>query len=122
LDGESTAGEVGWRVTSTTDADSTAADKGALVVAGGITSAKLITSNNISAKTWINCDGTADASDATPSIMTGGGIRAVKKVQAGTNFMCGNEDGITDAGPFILTRSDGTTLNVKLAGGIIVPA
>jgi hypothetical protein len=43
-------------------------------------------------------------------------------VPATRAYCHGTAVGITDSGPFILTRSDGTTLNVKLAGGIIVPA
>ena len=44
------------------------------------------------------------------------------EVPSGYAYKHDGNTGITDAGPFIMTRADGSTLNVKLAGGIIIPA
>jgi hypothetical protein len=128
LDGESDAGNVGWQITSEANSDFNGWTKGALIVAGGVTvkksvKADVVVTRLLDASQEVFCSGTADVSATRAAIETSGGIKAGKTIQAGLEgYKCGSSAGITDAGPFILTRSDGTTLNVKLAGGIIVPA
>ncbi len=118
LDGESDANNVGWKITSTADVNYGAGTaKGALVVAGGITTAGTIMANNAVVKTAIYCSGTAEASDATPSFGTDGGIYAAKKIKTATNYMVGAVDGITDQ--FTWLDNDGNRHGLVITGGII---
>jgi hypothetical protein len=121
LDGKASTTK-GWKITEAIDITDDNFDTGGLVVAGAVSvgysvQAQLgVNGNTLLAKS------TTENTEGQPPIQSNGGIHANKSIMTDTFYRCGTGVGITDAGPFILTRSDGTTLNVKLAGGILVPA
>jgi len=123
LDGESTAGEVGWKVTSEANVAFNAWTKGALIVAGGVTVKKSVKTDAVvtrllDASQEIFCSGTADVGAPKTAIETSGGIKAGKTIQAGLEgYKCGSSAGISKNVSW--EDVNGQVHTLEITGGII---